>query len=258
MVAAITATPNTSGGYIGLALSGFGATTAANVFRIDLFGNPVAVRNGDPLAISGGIASAQDYEAPTDAPFTYEARSTTTGLALATSGSATLPSGGLVWLGHPGKPALNRTFTVKDLTPGTRPARSGTYPVIGKRLPVVRTMRRGGPTGILVLRVDTTADWTALCDLTDDGYPLLLRLPSGWIFSAAYLAIGDVDPEQPSGIATDTLLNVTLPWTEVDRPTGLAQAGPGLTWADVEATYATWSAVQAANPRWLDVEDGVP
>lgn len=258
MVAAITATPNTSGGYVALSLSGFGATTSANVYRIDLAGNTVAVRNGDPLTISGGIATSSDYEAATDTPFTWEARSTTTGLALATSGSATLDSGGLVWLGHPGKPTLNRTFTVKGLTPGTRPARAGTYGVIGKRLPVVRTMRRGGPAGVLKLKLTTAAEWTVLCDLIDDGYPLLLRLPSGWVFSAAYLAIGDVEPEQPSGIATDPLMNVTLPWVQVDRPTGLAQAGPGQTWADVAAVYATWSAVQAANPTWLDVEDGVP
>lgn len=258
MVAAVTATPDAVNGYIALALSGLGAATTVNLVRIDLFGNPVAVRNGDPLAVSGGIATASDYEVPTDNPVTYEVRDTGTGLAVATSSSATLASNGLVWLGHPGKPALNRTFTVKDLTPGVRAARSGTYPIIGKRLPVVRTMRRSGPAGNLVLRVDTAAQWTALNDLADDGYPLLLRLPTGWIFSAAYLALGDITPEQPSGIATDQLMNVSVPWTEVDRPAGLAQAGPGQTWADVGATYATWAAVEAANPRWLDVEDGVP
>lgn len=33
---------------------------------------------------------------------------------------------------------------------------------------------------------------------------------------------------------------------------------PGQTWADVNATYANWSAVEADNPTWLDLQGRTP
>lgn len=262
MVAAITATPDTAGGYIALSLTGFGSTTSANVVRSDLAGNVVSVRNGDPLSISGGTAATQDYEVPTDTAVTYEARDVTLGTILATSSPSTLASGGAVWLGHPGRPTLNMRVTIREWVPGTRRARAGTFDVIGKTLPVVRTMRRAGPEGRMVLRVDSFTERDQLFALIEDGYPLLLRPPTSpndWGIPAMYLSIGDVSEDLFMRVPWAMQKRaIPMDWTQVDRPAGLSQAGPGFSWADIATAYPTWTALIAANPTWNDVIDGVP
>jgi hypothetical protein len=258
MVAALTATPDTDGGFITVSLSGAATATNHTISRIDVAGNIAVVRNGDPaLTGGGGTWSGQDYEAPLDAAVTYRASVGST--VVATSSAATLSSAGAPWLGHPGKPTLNFRPLVREFRHGAMAARAVVHSVISRRLPVGQSLRRASYAGELELRISGANELTALETILDDGHVLLYRAPATWIgHGTRYLQIADVGLANLTRAATDGRFNVTLPWTEVDRPAGLAQAGLGFAWSDVMTAYATWNAARAANPTWADVINGVP
>jgi hypothetical protein len=253
-----TATPGTNP-YVNVALASF-VESSVTVVRIDDAGNEVLVRNGDPLTLSGGSGLIQDYETPLDTNQHWEARNVSSGATIATSATVQLDSGGNVYLGHPGKPSLNMQVILAEWQPGTRASRSATFHVIGKRLPVARSFRRAGHAGSMVVRCDTFAQLNQLNDLLDDGYPLIIRAPADpeWGIGTRYLSVGDVSEEMRVRTPTRPRRWISLPWVEVQRPAGLAQAGPGFSWQDVINTYATWQDLISANPDWASVIDGVP
>lgn len=257
-MATITATPAPGDNpYVNVDLAGFSATEV-RLYRLDVAGNAALVRNGDPLPITGGIAVVQDYETPLDVGQSWEARDTLTGAVIAASATVTLASGGRVYLGHPGKPSLNTPVVIGTWDPGRRPARSSVHHVIGRALPVARAMRRAGPSGSMRLRVDTFAELENLAALLDDGQPLLLRTPASpdWGIGAVYLDIGDVGEDLSVRTPFAQRRWLDLPWTQVSRPAGLAQSGPGFQWANVMDRYATWAAERAANATWADLLGG--
>lgn len=258
-MAALVATPNQAGGYVSLVGSALGVATA-NVYRIDVAGNEVLVRNGDPITVSAGAFTTQDYEAPLDVTLAYEVRNVSTGVVIASDTGVILPSiADRAWLGHPGKPSYNMAVLPKAFVPSSRKARAATFPVIGSSLPIAQSLRRSGEEGTLVVKLDDDDDRLALHTLLDDGAVLLLRGPATWkTMGHRYLQIQDTEFEPLTRVLTDERASMTLPWIQVSRPSGLAQAGPGFRWADVITTYATWADVVAANPTWADVMDGVP
>jgi hypothetical protein len=258
MVAALTATASASGGYVDLSLAGAAVATNHTINRIDGAGNVAAVRNGDPaLTGGGGTWTGQDYEAPLDTAVTYKAYVGAT--LIATSSPTTLDSLGAPWLGHPGIPTYNFRPLVRELRLGGMAARAEVHHVIGRRLPVGQSLRRSSYAGELVLRILDGDDLTALETILGDGHVLLYRAPATWVgHGTRYLQIGDTAVENLTRVATDGRFNITLPWTEVDRPAGLAQAGLGFAWSDVMTAYASWNELMAANPTWADVINGVP
>jgi hypothetical protein len=258
MVAALTAISDTNGGYITVSLTGAATATNHTISRVDVAGNTAVIRNGDPALTGGGGAwSGQDYEAPLDAAVTYQARVGST--LVATSGSATLSSGGAPWLGHPGKPSLNFRPLVREFKLGAMAARATVHSVISRRLPVGQSLRRSSYAGTLELRITTGEELVALETILDDGHVLLYRAPATWInHGTRYLQIADVAVENVTRAAADGRFTVMLPWTEVARPAGLAQAGLGFAWTDVMTAYANWNALRSANATWADVINGVP
>ena len=259
-MATVTVTTNPgSNPYVNVALTSF-VESSVNVYRVDDAGNEVAVRNGDPLTLSSGAGSMQDYETPLDVNAFWRARNSGTGAVIADSSVVQLASGGNVYLGHPGKPTLNMQVILADWQDGSRRTRSATFDVIGKTLPVVRSFKRAGAAGVMTVRCDDFNTLINLNSLLDDGFPLLIRTPRtpDWGIGAKYLHIGDSDVQLRVRTPTFARRWVTLPWTEVSRPAGLAQGGPGFRWADVITTYATWADVISNNATWADVIDGVP
>lgn len=258
MAIALTATAHDAGGYVALALTDAG-TSSYTIIRTDGSGNTTAVRNGDPAVASGGSWVGNDYEAPLDESLTYTATLTTTPFTVTTAGAVTLDGADSPWLGHPGKPSLNIRPLVADLVIGARAARAQFLAVLGRSRPIGQSIRRAGAAGDLKLRITGQDELNALDALLDDGGPLLLRGPVGWVgYGNRYLQIGEVTYERLTRVGTDGRFLVTLPWTEVDRPAGTAEGGAGFRWADVLAAYDTWDELVAANTTWLDVMNGVP
>jgi hypothetical protein len=254
-MATLTATPNVAGGYVNLVLSAGFVTTPYTIRRLDAAGNVFLVRNGDPgTTNASGTWLGQDYEIPLDKECYYTAQS---GASLTTSSTvyltATTP-----WLGHPGKPIMNFQPVVREFRFGSLPARSTAQAVIGRKLPIGQALKRGSYTGELELLVQN-ADFVKLEVMLEDGQVLLYRAPATWTNQGTrYLQVGDVQINNLMRVGKNARFYVTLPWTEVERPALLAQAGAGFQWASVKATYGDWRAVIGSNPTWFDVIDGVP
>lgn len=249
---ALTATPVPADGVVTLSLTGAGVATAT-ITRIDAAGNTVAVRNGDPATITAGNWTGFDYEAPLDAPVTYQATNVSTGAVLATSSAVTLDSLGKFWLGHPGRPELNIAPVVAAISPGTRKARAQVFEVIGRSLPVAQSLRRSSYAGTMTLRARDGEELAGINDLITDGHVLMMRAPASWPgYGSRYIQVGDVDFEQLIRVP-DGRFTITLPWTEVARPAGLAETGAGYRWSDLTAAQASWLGVISAYPTWEDV-----
>lgn len=257
-MATLTATADSANGVVILALAG-SAETTATVLRIDGAGNRVAVRNGDPAPTPSGSWDGLDYEAPLDTSVSYEAVNVTTSAVLATSGAVSLTSDERPWLGHPGVPSRNIRPVVADFKPGTRLARSTTLQAIGRARPIAQSLRRTSLSGgALMIRTSTFAELQAVHDLIDDGHVLLLRGPAAWGgYGTRYVQIGDVEFEPLTRVGAESRYLITMPFTEVDRPAGLAQSGTGYRWVDVTTAYASWTDLATANPTWNDVIAGV-
>lgn len=258
MAIALTATANTTGGYVALELSDAG-TGAYTVTRTAADGATAAVRNGEPAVASAGGWLGNDYEAPLDQSLVYTATLTTTPFTVTSAAPVTLASDGRCWLGHPGRPGLNMRPLVAELQLTQRTARSQVLAVFGRAKPIGQSLRRNSQEGSLMVRTSTAAEFAALEALIDDGSPLLLRAPSTWVaYGHRYIQVGDVVAERLTRVGTDARFLVTLPWIEVERPAGPAEGGAGFRWDDVIAEYATWDDLVAANATWADVINGVP
>lgn len=141
--------------------------------------------------------------------------------------------------------------------------------VLGRANPVVVTDVNGGRTGSFsFLSVQPPGGaikfkLTEYRSLLSAGTPLLLQCNSsgnieeltdiylmvdGWTYKPMNRpAFIDLSP--------DMMLEFTVNYVEIDRPTtdsGLVSAG---TWDIVRLQYATWTAVQSANATWLAVLD---
>lgn len=249
---AFTAVTDPDNGVITLALTGAGVDTAT-ITRTDAQGNIVAVRNGDPATITAGSWNGSDYEAPLDVPVSYRVTDVDSSAVLDTTTTVTLASGGRFWLGHPGKPTLNITPVVREIQPGTRKARSQNFDILGRTLPVGQSLRRASYSGTLVLRARDEDELWGINEILDDGHVLLMRAPATWPgYGSRYIQVGDAEVAQQIRVP-DGRFTVTLPWTEVSRPVGLAEAAAGFTWADLGDGYASWLEVIAAYETWDDV-----
>lgn len=258
MAIALTATANTTGGYVTLELSDAGSSSYT-ITRTAADGTTSTVRNGEPAVASAGGWLGNDYEAPLDVALVYTATLTTTPFTVTTAAPVTLASDGRCWLGHPGRPGLNVRPLVAELQLTQRTARSQVLAVLGRAKPIGQSLRRNSQEGSLMVRTSTAAEFAALEALIDDGSPLLLRGPDDWVaYGHRYIQVGDVVAERLTRVGTDARFLVTLPWIEVERPTGPAEGGAGFRWDDVIAEYATWADVVAANATWADVTNGVP
>jgi hypothetical protein len=273
-MATLTATVDDALGKVTLSLTGVaGGVTGATISRQDPAGNVQVVRNGDPANTTSGSWSGEDFEAPLDVAMTYYAWNAVTPSAtpIGTSSAVTVSSATLLaagdnaWLGHPGKPSLNKAVLVREFKLGTRASRATTHNIIGRATPLAQSLRRSAYNGTVTLRVTGEDELADINTLLDDGQVLLMRAPASYIgWGSRYLQIGDVEYEPLTRAGTEDRYHLTMPWIEVARPAGLAQGGVGFRWVDVYngnatfAGYAEWRDLIQANLTWAHVADGVP
>lgn len=237
--------------------SGTPTVTSVTVTRTDVSGKtyPVRTSDGGALPVSGGVATAYDYEIPYGTTSTYSVAATG---ATTVTASATVDVAS-VWLVHVGVPALSMALPViSEIRELTRPLDRGLFPVIGRPDPIAITGgARSTPAGVLGVRTKTDAQRTALDLLIDDGSTLLLNLPAslGWGMSTCYVSIGDVTTARTVDFAGQPWREWTLPYQVVGRPAGGSQAL--VTWQTVYDSYGSpsWTALYAAagNPTWAQL-----
>jgi hypothetical protein len=121
---------------------------------------------------------------------------------------------------------------------------------LGVSTPVVVTDVRGSREGTLTVYVAGAAATAALSALLDSTRVVLLssvRYPAPYV----WVSIGEetwTPLESTIGAATTDLWQVTLPLTEVARPS-VTSSGV-VTWLDVAGRYATWNDLGAAYSTW--------
>jgi len=259
MVATFTAANDPVNGRVQLSLNWTGMTSAT-VTRTDPDGSINPVRSGNPATLVAAAWTDFDYEAPVGVTASYTAVSNT-GATLTASAAVTDTPYGLLWLKHPGKPALN--MKIPGAAPGieqqVRAARREVLTVVGRSRPVVLSMARAGLAGTLTVMVpDTTVEGTLLLMLAD-GAPLLLQAPKVSNLGNLYMSIGDVGVE-PSPDMNDGYRDYSLPFDQVDPPAGAASGGSNNTYAVLLASWANYGTLAASGHVYSDlvVNSGSP
>lgn len=258
MADTLTATlfPATTRVSVSLSWTSAPVPATATVERVNGDGTIVPVRGADPATLVAGAWAGDDYEAPLDSTFYYQATSTDQPGVVITSPSYVMDSQGNTWLKHPGKPVLNMIVEVATGPDLTRPVAQGVFEVLGRSRPIAVTMRRGSERGELLINTHTDADRVGLLALLEDGEPLLLSAPDGYGVGSVYVAVGEVGERRLTHVGRTADRQFQLPITVVDRPSGTALA-LGNSWSDVLGSYPSWSQMLATEGTWIDVLQGV-
>lgn len=229
--------------------SGAPAINTVNVVRtIGGVSTPVRTLDGNPLTLttsgSNRVGTLYDYEIPYGQAVTYSTLEYPTGVSASTTLAVTVP-----WLVHPNIPARSMPITIESSPSHSRSVTRGVFAPMGRAHPIVFTDgRRKGAEGTLRILTQTDVERRALNLALDDAAVLLLNVPSSkaWGISTNYLSVGDVEVERPSRMLVQADRVWSLPYCVVDRPEGGSQAQ--WTLADLNATYASLNAIQAAYP----------
>lgn len=228
----------------------------ALIERVNEDGTVVPVRGADPATLVAGAWVGDDYEAPLDATFYYQATSTDIPGVVVTSANYELSSGGNTWLKHPGRPFFNMIVNVASPPELARPISQGVFDVLGRSRPVAVSMRRSSERGTLQLVTDNDAQRAALWAMLDDGSALYLSTPDGYGIGNIYIACGDVAEQRATKLGKEPTRYWTIPFTVVDRPSGGALA-VGNSWSDVLGAYASWSQLLETEGTWTGVLEGI-
>jgi hypothetical protein len=259
MAATLTATLDPTTARVSVSLNWTDPTpdpSTALIERVNADGSVVPVRGADPATLVAGAWVGNDYEAPLDATFYYQATSTEVPGTVLTSPTYTLSSGGSTWLKHPGRPGLNAKVKPTRAPDLTRPIEQGVFDVLGRTRPVATSMLRRSERGELALRTDTDNERLALLALVQDGVPLLFSPPSGYGFGSVYISIGDVQEARLTSYGKEPARYWSLPFTVVDRPSGGALAA-GNSWSEALGAYPSWSQLLADEGTWTGLAEGI-
>jgi hypothetical protein len=205
-------------------------TRLMTVYRILSDGSRTLVRGPsgllDMVTPSGDTMVIVDYEAPLGVPFSYRAEfySATTGQLKEwrTTLTVTLDPGdpNYAWLKDPSRPLLNRRVLVKQAPDWKEPIDQQVYRVRGRPNAVVLSGVRSGREGDLVVWTQSDDEREAVRFLLAAGDTLLWQSAPGMGESDVYVSVGEASFPRVSSYAPEPWREWTLPFTEVDRPTG--------------------------------------
>lgn len=160
---------------------------------------------------------------------------------------STTPNLSTVWIKNPLRPYLNRAANVIDVQDTVRNARTGTFDVIARTLPVAVTDLVSGRNTQLTARYATRAlmDDAESCVLT--GETQFVHAPKGAVTPTLYCIFTTVTRQRPA--STGTARYLVLPLVEVAMPDP-SLAATLSSWQTVVSTYSTWQAVVNAQASW--------
>ena len=180
---------------------------------------------------SGGLATVYDYEAANGVATYYRARAlhNYSGQYAASSWAPANASWSSTdwWIKSPTKPSLNLAVVVYGLGSITKTPRQGVFKIPGRRLPVIaEDVVRDGPTGTITLGLDTVEEREALDELLDSCDTLLLQGRAADYWTDRYVRFGQQDSARMVDKSYVEATFETLPWTEVEAPSGVVEAWP--------------------------------
>jgi hypothetical protein len=203
------------------------------------------VRGGSAVSLTAAALPLSDFEFAPDVENFYRVTATSSNY----TDSLTPSLDGQVWLKNVRFAFTNMPVTVIDVGQITRSARSGTFAVLNRNLPVAVSQARGGAAFTLTLDAADEAEGDAITEVTASGDVLLLQVPPGQDIPAGYYSAGDVTEQRTSG---STGRQFALPLTEVAAP-GPDVVPVTVTWQTVIDRYATWQALVTDQATWADV-----
>jgi hypothetical protein len=205
----------------------------------------VTVRGGADIALTASAPPLSDYEFADGQVNYYRVVPT----ASVYTDDITPSLAGQVWLKSIRYPFLNLPVEVTDVSDVTRPARSGTFDVMGRSAPVAVTAVRGARNYSLTVVVDD-AGAAALVNVDyAPGEVVFLQPPDGSELPGGYYLAGDttetIYPVSGIRLIAAQLAEVAAPGPDV--------TGTTIIWQGVIDAYATWSALLADQATWADV-----
>jgi hypothetical protein len=247
----------------------------ARVIRIASDGTEMWVRahtfadtDGYSIELSAGLAVLYDTEAPMDVPVSYRTESDESS-STATTSQSVLMSGNDMWLKAPLRPWADQRVTqgtpgVPDCVPeggiyfggmatDTRPNRSGIIPINNRRNPISAARTRGGIQSSMLYVSRRFVDRDAMIELNAPGDALLFQAPAAYGIPDHYQWVDTYQINRLSNDHRKQWRTHTMPYTEVDRPPGLAEGVLGNRWVDLCDPYATFGDAEAAGQTWTNV-----
>ena len=219
------------------------------------------VRSGDSAWAPGGVAVAYDGEAPLGETVSWVAYPI---LADGTVGSASdaaalaVPdaASSTVWLKPVSAPGLSAVFKIALAEDSGTSARAGLSPVAGSSSPTGSWDVPVSEAYALTLRTDTEAEAEALRAIFAAGPVVLVQSPACSGIPRSMFVTVQGAPAPARMVDTGfgwalrawnvTVQTVARPAT-VDAPLVI----PGSSWGTLTDSYASWSAVVAADDSWL-------
>lgn len=252
-MSALTATVDAVGARVLLTLDW--DVPSATIYRVDPDGRHVPVRGAEPAVPVAATVSLADSEAPLDVAVRYQAVATADGTTL-DSAYVTVPSNGLVWLRHPGKPQLDQSIVPAEPPERSRELNATAHAAIGRRYPLtISDGRRKAATFTLKLRTRTLGEAQGLRALLDDGSALLLQAPDGMDIGSIYVQPMNVTEAWIVRYLPHTQRLWTVDMVQTDRPVGLSLTGVKQgTWAWGMANFESWAAARAVYPTWRELK----
>jgi hypothetical protein len=159
-----------------------------------------------------------------------------------------------ILLSDPVSSSLAQWFGLGQIGDTERPARASILDALNREDSVNSSSARGSARGEFIFYTDTLEQRFQAISILQSGRVLLLRCPDPTIPETMwYLGIGHVTESRLLPDVRRPERAWTVPYTKVERPTGLIEASTGITFAMVKATGKNYAAVRSEKKNFLDV-----
>lgn len=227
-----------------------------------------SVVRGASRAEVAGAYLVMDYEVPIGTAVSYSCVTYSTVGVPSEESAATVVTAAVtdVWIQDPLDPATaimvglatprEVQIVFPSFLPGKRVMPSAVIPIAGSKLPVGLGGTRQALSGIpLTLHATTQSSADEVELLLDQAFPLCMRVPAAvpQMTGLVYLSVGDVVPDV-SNKWRETTFTLTA---DIVRGPGAAIVVQPRTYADLPDEAATYLALKALYPTYLDVRRGL-
>lgn len=213
----------------------------------------VAVRGATGATPPGDVWIGYDYEGTNGVAAIYRARANTATITgpWTTSTGATWTSTDH-WLKDLRSPGNNVTVEISTMPQRQYGIEQVVYRVLGRADPVVVSDVRQYHTASITFEVYSAAEADNLRDLLSSG-TVLLQIGTGLGYDSIYLVAGTIiDHHAAEQIGTEWRY-VEVNYTAVGIPPDDGVDSTGLTWGDINSSYATWQLLLDTGDTWGDL-----
>lgn len=220
-------------------------TTTITITRTSPSGNTAGVRGAVARTIAATTFTIRDYEIPLGTSVTYKV-TVTPGSATATTTFAITYTSCEAWLVDLARPTNSQAVTIESLQALAFPVPAGIHRVLNRRAPVVTSLPAYTPAAELSVLTETLQERDAVRYTLGSGYPFLLRTAPEQGIGNLYLAPTEFVEERIAALGTLPARRFRAGCVQIQRPDPAIYVpiAPN-TYANVKATYATYSALRA-------------